>query len=440
MLDSTRPRDTWITLPDSSKMPMSWRSDPHRWEAYQTRLKASHGLEDRPHCDCRQKGRKLEVTIHRRETEGGKVVRYHLARMKNEGRLHRESCAFYEMDPDASGAAGYVSGVIDEREDGTTHLRLSRSLRIAQRRSTVDEAPPAVAGGRAGKATRRAMTELGLLNLIWEKAGLTLWHPGFAGKREMWRVAHRLQEAAETIVCGRTDLHKQLAVIVPGSKREATHLTELAGTAAGERYLVVIGVVHQAMASQGRISLRGAMPPYNLFMNYAPARITDLLARHPYASRILAAEPSGRPAQVVGLFIVKATAGTWKGAPVIRGEVEAAALMETTHDFVPVASSLEQQVADRLVAEGRHFSKPLRYDAEADLVFPDFVLLDTGQARGTPMEVFGRADEVYEARRAEKERYYQEQYGSAGWWSWNAAGPSAAPMAAFPSISRGNTT
>lgn len=47
------------------------------------------------------------------------------------------------------------------------------------------------------------------------------------------------------------------------------------------------------------------------------------------------------------------------------------------------------------------------------------------------MEVFGRVDEAYAARRAEKARYYDEVYGQARWWSWDAvASPDRWP--AFP--------
>ncbi len=110
----------------------------------------------------------------------------------------------------------------------------------------------------------------------------------------------------------------------------------------------------------------------------------------------------------MGLFVVEAEPGEWKGRAIVRATMQDGALMETTADFIPVASDLERQVADHLVAEGRAFTKPLRYDADADLVLPDFVLTDTGVAAGWPMEVFGRDDADYRARRAEKCRCRDE--------------------------------
>ncbi|MEZ7138097.1 hypothetical protein ACBR42_17185, partial [Komagataeibacter sp. SM21] len=57
---------------------------------------------------------------------------------------------------------------------------------------------------------------------------------------------------------------------------------------------------------------------------------------------------------------------------------------------------------------------------------------------GTPMEVFGRDDEAYAARRQEKIRYYNDVYGQNEWWCWNAA---AAPrnIPPFPpALNRGD--
>jgi hypothetical protein len=56
-------------------------------------------------------------------------------------------------------------------------------------------------------------------------------------------------------------------------------------------------------------------------------------------------------------------------------------------------------MANRLVAEGRRFYKPLRL-MPGDEMLPDFVLTDTAVA--TPIEVYGM--ESYEAYRLSKEQ------------------------------------
>ena len=88
-------------------------------------------------------------------------------------------------------------------------------------------------------------------------------------------------------------------------------------------------------------------------------------------------------------------------------------------------------MADKLTAEGRGFIKPLRFDADEDVVFPDFILRDTGD--DTPLEVFGRSDEAYEARREVKMAYYEKTFGIGNWWCWNAAAdPDGLRIPPFP--------
>ena len=107
------------------------------------------------------------------------------------------------------------------------------------------------------------------------------------------------------------------------------------------------------------------------------------------------------------------------------------ALMPITTTWIPVESSFERLIADKLIDEGRAFTKPLRFDAEQDAVFPDFLLRDTGA--DTPLEVFGRSDETYANRRAAKESHYRQAFGTNGWWYWDAsADPAGNNLQPFP--------
>ena len=199
------------------------------------------------------------------------------------------------------------------------------------------------------------------------------------------------------------------------------------------RRLVITGIVSSIEPEKwGRRTIRLAGgSAAALFLSALPGQVDTLLGRHPYAARLLEA-PAAQGGQVMGLFVVETHLGEWKGQPTVKANMQAGGLMETTADFLPVASDLERQVADRLVAEGRAFTKPLRYDAESELVLPDFVLTDVGVASGWPMEVFGRGDADYRARRAEKSAYYRDVYGVNGWWQWVAAGPDRTGMPDLP--------
>ena len=84
-----------------------------------------------------------------------------------------------------------------------------------------------------------------------------------------------------------------------------------------------------------------------------------------------------------------------------------------------LGSTTRQSLADLLCAGERSFTKPLRYDADNEVVFPDFILTDT--PRDTPMEVFGRSDEAYSAPKEAKVAYYANKFGQGNWWCWDAA-------------------
>ncbi|MFL6615737.1 MAG: SDR family NAD(P)-dependent oxidoreductase [Pantoea agglomerans] len=107
------------------------------------------------------------------------------------------------------------------------------------------------------------------------------------------------------------------------------------------------------------------------------------------------------------------------------------ALMTVSPRFIPLDSSYEEAVEEKLWQEKRTFIKPLRYDGEED-VFPDFVLKDVPGVDALPMEVFGMNTPEYLLRMQEKTSYYEAQYGPGHWWSWNAAEKSDMP--AFPSV------
>ncbi len=421
--------NTWITFPDKScaRIPAEDASvQLVAW--FQDKLRQAHQHPEGSRCGCVHTGRSLGVVIRRLPTD-----RFILARMPNEGPLHRESCAFHAADTDRSGLAGYVRSVVEETADGGIRIRLDQSLTLHGPAPQPAEIPAFAA--RAGAARQRAMTPLGLLHLLWETAGLNRWHPGFRDKRPAWFVAVRLETAAEQIRVARTELAEGFTALAE-NRSSGTRLRHQASSFGARRKLVVVAEVTGIDPEvQGRRNIRlagggGA----GLFLSAAAGMIDGFEHRFPYANRLLSVGPPQRPgpARVMGLFIVSVKIGKWRDRPVIRATLEGGALMEVSQHFIPIASDLERQVADRLVDADREFAKPLRFDADADLVLPDFVLMDAGTTRGTPMEVFGRNDEEYLIRRAEKEAYYRVAYGVNGFWLWIAAGRDRTPMPDFP--------
>jgi hypothetical protein len=72
----------------------------------------------------------------------------------------------------------------------------------------------------------------------------------------------------------------------------------------------------------------------------------------------------------------------------------------------PGDSGFELLMADALIAAGRSFAKPLRYD-QGDALFPDYVLVDVEP--NVAVEVFGvKGRELYDLRRRTKLALYQQ--------------------------------
>ena len=83
-------------------------------------------------------------------------------------------------------------------------------------------------------------------------------------------------------------------------------------------------------------------------------------------------------------------------------------------------SGYEATIEEKLHAEGtRLLQAPHALEAE-DEIFPDFWLLDMGRDTQYPLEVFGMNTPTYQSRRQRKIRWYNGQFGSAGWWHWDA--------------------
>ncbi|MGJ3351217.1 DUF1173 family protein [Morganella sp. Je.2.23] len=94
-------------------------------------------------------------------------------------------------------------------------------------------------------------------------------------------------------------------------------------------------------------------------------------------------------------------------------------LMMVSDRWIPLDSSYEGIIEEKLAKERRQFTKPLIYDSAEDQYHPDFILTDVNGSDFVPLEVWGRDSEDYLQHRAVKEEWYQQEFGDT-WWSWDA--------------------
>lgn len=399
----------------------SFQTGEQYQNSWQSVLKAAYGRAEL-RCGCKGRGQKrLAVKYY----EGTNT--FSLARFSLTGGEHAADCQYYSANPVQSGPGGDALGVIDQRPDGSIKIRLE--IGMLERGDVAAPAAPArQKEKRAPSAKQSSMKLLGLLNYLWEEAGLNQWKAAFAGKRRASLTYWWLNNAADNVWAGHVKLVDQLLLPAFGSDtREAdrNRVRAAAALRAKHRMLIIAPLAtftqdrSDAMSRQLKIAGFHGMP-----IAFMQSGLWDHTVRR-FASAV-AGWRDGQGTVVIAQVELK------QGAKGMYATVIDMALMSVTTEFIPVESSYERMVAERLVAEGRSFMKPLRFDPGAGLVLPDFILTDTpGEV---PMEVFGLSDADYLQRKAEKRAYYDERYGTAGWWNWDAAANgAAASMPPFPS-------
>ncbi|EMN3634435.1 DUF1173 family protein [Pseudomonas aeruginosa] len=373
-------------------------------------------------CCCPGKGGK-KLAIKLRESSDS----YHLARFAGTGAEHANQCRFYAPAPEASGLQGYATGVVVEGDDGSLRIKLARGLRVLPTREAEDEAR-AMTAIQPG-IRRPAMTLLGLLHFIWQESRLNTWYPAMEGKRNLFSVAKALANTAPRINAGRVRLNE---VLLLPSRKDSDRAREnqsrvQAALDRGLRLVVIAPLARYDAPKHGDdlerlpLSMPFGMP--TLYLNDQWSRAGGRFQRE------ISLWKDGNSVMAIAQAEVR------MGKKYPYAKVLDLALMSVSDRWIPTDSSYEALVEQQLRAEGRAFEKPLRFDAREEDIFPDFWMLDTDQPY--PMEVFGMATPEYLARKHVKERYYTREYGSSGWWRWDASSdPSGLKMPAFPKKGR----
>lgn len=356
-------------------------------------------------CQCYGRGRKQLVV---RLLPGGGFC---LARYPLTGPEHSNDCQYFSPDATKSGMQGYAQGVVEEGEDGAMRVKLALSLR---KKDPLESAAATSTPNSSGAARPRqpAMTLLGLLNLLWSESRLNTWYPKMEGKRRLGLVHAKLQQTAATILIGGSRLNDFLLV----ATTEKDKLQADANKAKTEdavrlnRRLVVIAPLAkhtaEAEAGLGRLPISG-------FAGFPRIKLSKELWASSVRSFPQEISAWKRQERVIAIAITDTPKDGW--TTVLR-----LALMAVSERWIPFASSYESSVEQLLADQQRSFWKPLRFDASEEEVFPDFWLLDVGEDE-IPLEVFGRADKAYSARKFAKKALYDGQYGPSGWWFWDAS-------------------
>lgn len=374
-------------------------------------------------CQCR-KGNEGEIQRRLKACYSSKSDNYWLARWSYSGSEHASDCRFYSVWADDEQSNIYTSDVVKTIAPGCFRIKLPTGL---QKKETPAENAPArqpVAKTEGKRRRQPEMSLLGLIHFMWEQAEINRWHPNFDKRTrdDAW-AAWRLKQIAEKISVGRTGLDSVLLTMAkPGTQGMKNNWAVVNGAEKSGKRLVMISYLNISSREEDR-NLNGSLS-LALSAGFPYLDIpSDLIARlNRSFSRELGDWRRGQKVMLIAETdppIKKFKQREGKTVPYNICTVIDAALMTVSDRFIPLDSSWEGVIEEKLWQEKRQFIKPLRYDGEAD-VFPDFLLQDVPGSDVVPLEVFGMATPDYLARKAEKLKHYQEEYGEGKWWSWDA--------------------
>ncbi|MBW1216267.1 DUF1173 family protein [Pantoea allii] len=352
------------------------------------------------------------------------------------GNEHKPDCRFYSVWSDERQAEIYQGEAVRAAADGTIVVRLPTGLQ-KKAPSDAKTAENASADEPVKRKRRPSMSLLGLLHLLWEQSGINVCHPAFDKKKRSpgW-VSWRLQHTAVRIRIGRVPLEESLLLMaMKGTQQVIANREHLRSAEKNKRRLIVVSMLAGwSEAAEARLK---TMLPLGLFSGFPdlvmPEDVRLRLERS--FSRELSDWRRGMKVMVITETEQPETSFRHidgRNRPSSCSTVIDVALMTVSPRFIPLDSSYESAVEEKLWQEKRAFIKKLRYDGE-DGVFPDFVLKDVPGVDALPMEVFGMNTPEYLLRKQDKTSHYESEYGPGRWWSWEATVRSEIP--AFPSCS-----
>ncbi len=361
-------------------------------------LSRCHRTADRPRCLCMPGGIDMYVAKHQR---------YTVKRMPQTGNQHHPACPSYEPDGVYSGLGELEGDAVVERDPGHVDVRVDFPwVRMPGRHRSPSEA-------RASQdqvAPRRRMSLRALTHYLFERAGFNRWVPAMAGRRNQAVLRKYLLQAAGDIHVQGVPLLERLYVPEPfnestqeaAAQRRRQTLAVLRPRDGHAPLALVIGEFkHCERAFQGRRIWIKYMPDAPLLLD---ERTWAGMERR-YGALLEARNADvGSPTRVVLSALIRARRE-------FTYEIDTASLMLASAQWIPLEALYELPLIDALVAQGRRFLKPLRYDARPAVAFANALLLDAGQ---TPVPLHILSDYLTAEVRREKEK----AVAASPCWAW----------------------
>lgn len=401
-----------IEFPEVGSFSREWLEErPERAQELLAQCKGRYPL-----CKCREPG--LPLYIARR-------TRLYLARVPNSGPQHAPFCPSYEPDRALCGWSIYAPQALADCGEGRVTVKLGVPLMIRGERTGATPMGSQPVG--AEHLFRESIELPGLLHLLWERAEFNRWSPRMRNRRHYRQIYKYVLETAETVQVRRHPLTRHLYVPEPYAPDQALEIEarrqrafrELSQTASGvPMRILVFGRLRAIVETADGPGIRLAHLPNEFVIGATREKLARL--RHATQFAWVDARALHPEFQLLVLLTMqRAHHGQW--------QLDELTGMVTTEEFIPTFSIEDALVAKRLIAEERHFYKPLPYDAPATR-FPNFLLTDCGET-AVPIEIV--AGNVADAA-ARRLRIAEYEAAKRRYWLWDVVQTALPPTLLKP--------
>lgn len=375
----------------------------------------AHEKHLRPRCLCQPGQPGIDMYVAR--VLNGFTVK----RMPNTGSQHATTCPSYEPLAEFSGLGPLVgTAIVENPVTGMTTLKLDFPMSKLPSRAVQ---PPSAITSSSVVAHGHRLGLRALLHYLWDQAELTLWKPGFAGRRTWGTVRKHLLQAAENkfvyghSLLGSLYIPEVFSVEQRDAIRSRRQWLWAHGAPRHEQpqalLLMVAEVKEIAPARYGHKAIFKHLPDQAFAVDDALCRRLERSFEHELT--LWGTEPDLH-------LIMAATFRVGEAGTLAIVELS---LMLTTSQWLPVRDGLEKQLVQRLVGEGRSFVKGLSYNFGRRTAVASAVLLDSGD-EALPLWIAIAGDQADPQT---------PEHGPA-LWAWD---PSRGEMPALPPNARPGT-
>jgi hypothetical protein len=326
----------------------------------------AHSGRLRPKCLCQTDG--IDMYVARL----GEA--YVVKRMPDSGSRHSPQCPHYAPPAEFSGVAPLLgTAILENVATGDTTLRLGFAMTRIPGRST-QPTPGDCGDSAASDGTRLSLRCL--LHYVWDRAELTHWRPGFAGKRYWATVRRHLLDAAEHLIVRGERMLGRLYIPEPFSaehrdaireRRLACWTPAVARNQGAQPLMLLIGEVKEIAA---------ARYGHRVLIKHVPDQafaIDEQLYRR-LQRRFETELDLWGTSDDLRLVTIATFGLSTSGLP----SIVQMSLMASNAQWLPVEDAFDLHLVDQLIRTGRSFVKGLRYGLSPSDQLVNATLLDVG--------------------------------------------------------------